>query len=209
MALESYFEKRAQETWERNLRKTTLLNMYNPRLMETILKALREQLKESDQLNAVEEIALREQFREDDQMNTAGETAGSIPETSLECDERNKEKSFGSSNTTASAEHTSRKKGETQSHLTSHIWQLGCANRICGESGSFRRGKHSAALFHNPNQDVRVAMHGNNFECFLDDDGLKHTDTLITSKDAAKRQGITPGFKDSNLNNVVTLKCDH
>ena len=33
----------------------------------------------------------------------------------------------------------------------SHIWQLGYANLICAESGSFRRGKHSAALFHNPN----------------------------------------------------------
>ena len=46
----------------------------------------------------------------------------------------------------------------------SHIWQLGCAIRICGESGNVRRSKHSAALFHNPNQDVRKAMHGDNFE---------------------------------------------
>ena len=36
---------------------TTLLNTYPPKLIATILKALREQLKESDQLNAVEEIA--------------------------------------------------------------------------------------------------------------------------------------------------------
>ena len=42
----------------------------------------------------------------------------------------------------------------------SHFWQLGCANRICGDLGSLRRGKHSAALFHNPNQDVRMAVHG-------------------------------------------------
>ena len=40
----------------------------------------------------------------------------------------------------------------------SHIWQLGCAKRICGDSG------HSAAFFHNPSQDVRVAMQGDNFE---------------------------------------------
>ena len=86
----------------------------------------------------------------------------------------------------------------------SHIWQFGCANRICGESGSFRRGKHSAVLFHNPNPDVRLAMHGDNFECWLDDDGLKHIDTLLKSKDV---HGRTLGFKDSNLNNLVSLNC--
>ena len=36
---------------------TTLLNTYPPKLIATILKAFREQLTESDQLNAVEEIA--------------------------------------------------------------------------------------------------------------------------------------------------------
>ena len=36
---------------------TTLLNAYPPKLIATILKALREQLKENDQLNAAEEIA--------------------------------------------------------------------------------------------------------------------------------------------------------
>ena len=36
---------------------TTLLNTYPPKLIATILKALREQLEENDQLNAVEEIA--------------------------------------------------------------------------------------------------------------------------------------------------------
>ena len=36
---------------------TTLLNTCPPKLIATILKALREQLKENDQLNAVEEIA--------------------------------------------------------------------------------------------------------------------------------------------------------
>ena len=29
----------------------------------------------------------------------------------------------------------------------SHIWQLDHVNLICGESGGFRKGKHSAALF--------------------------------------------------------------
>ena len=36
---------------------TTLLNTYPPKLIATILKALREQLTENDQLNAVEKIA--------------------------------------------------------------------------------------------------------------------------------------------------------
>ena len=36
---------------------TTLLNTYLPKLIATILKALREQLKENDQWNAVDEIA--------------------------------------------------------------------------------------------------------------------------------------------------------
>ena len=88
----------------------------------------------------------------------------------------------------------------------SHIGQLGCANRICGESGSFQRNKHSAALFYNPNQDVRMTMQGD-FECLLDDDGLKHINTQIQRR--SERQGRTPGFKDSNLNNLVMLNCDH
>ena len=61
IALESYFEEHAQEVWGRNSMnpemQTTLLNTYPPKLIVTILKALREQLTESDQLNAVEEIA--------------------------------------------------------------------------------------------------------------------------------------------------------
>ena len=36
---------------------TTLLNTYLPKLIATILKALREELKENDQLHSVEEIA--------------------------------------------------------------------------------------------------------------------------------------------------------
>ena len=61
IALESYFEKHAQEVWERSWMnpemQTTLLNACPPKLTATILKALREQLIESDQLNAVDEIA--------------------------------------------------------------------------------------------------------------------------------------------------------
>ena len=36
---------------------TSLLNTYPPKLIATILKALREQLKESDQLHSLEEVA--------------------------------------------------------------------------------------------------------------------------------------------------------
>ena len=61
IALESYFEEHAEEVWERNWMnpemQTTLLNTYPPKLIGTILKALRQHLKENDQLNAVEEIA--------------------------------------------------------------------------------------------------------------------------------------------------------
>ena len=61
IALESYFEEHAQEVCERNWMNpemhTALLNTYPPKLTATILKTLREQLKENDQLNAVDEIA--------------------------------------------------------------------------------------------------------------------------------------------------------
>ena len=73
--LENYFGEYAQEVWERNWMNpkmhamlfdtkclnASLFNMYNP-----ILKALREQSKE------------------DDQMKSAGETSGSVPETLLD-----------------------------------------------------------------------------------------------------------------------------
>ena len=64
----------------------------------------------------------------------------------------------------------------------SHIWQLDCVNLICGQLGGFRRGEHRAAFFHNPNQDVRMAVHGDDFLCLSDDDGLKHIDSLLKSK---------------------------
>ena len=51
-------------------------------------------------------------------------------------------------------------------------------------------------------KDVSLAMQGDNFECLLDDDGFKHIDTL---QRCSKRLGRTPGFKDSNLNNLVSL----
>ena len=61
IALESYLEEHAQEVWGRNWMnsemQTALLNTFPAKLIATILKALREQLQENDQLNAVEEIA--------------------------------------------------------------------------------------------------------------------------------------------------------
>ena len=73
IALESYFEEYAQEVWERNWisleMQTTLLNTYPPKLIATMLKALRQQLTESDQLHSAEEIA------------------GPVPRISLEIDQ--------------------------------------------------------------------------------------------------------------------------
>ena len=86
----------------------------------------------------------------------------------------------------------------------SHIWQFEHVNMIFGELGGFRRGKHSAALFHNPIQDVRMAVHGDDFVCLSDDDGLKHIDSLLKSKYTAKDVG-TLGFEDSDAKSLLFL----
>ena len=86
----------------------------------------------------------------------------------------------------------------------SHIWHLECENLICGELGGFRRGKHSAALFHNPNPDVRMAVHKDDLVCLSDDDGLKHIDNLLKSKYTAKHKG-TLGFEDSDVKSILLL----
>ena len=86
----------------------------------------------------------------------------------------------------------------------SHIWQLDSVNLICGELGGFRRGKHSAALCHNPNQDVRMAVHGDDFVCLSDDDGLKHIDGLLKSKYTAKDMGPL-GFGDADVKSLLFL----
>ena len=86
----------------------------------------------------------------------------------------------------------------------SHIWQLDHVNLICGELGAFRRGRHSAALFHNPNLDVRMALHGDGFVCLSDDDGLKHIDSYLKSKYTAKDMG-TLGFEDSDVKSLLLL----
>ena len=59
-ALESYVVEQGKQVREiiwMSLDENTLLNTYPPKLIATILKALREQLKENNQLSAVEEIA--------------------------------------------------------------------------------------------------------------------------------------------------------
>ena len=61
-------------------------------------------------------------------------------------------------------------KGMYGTQYVSHIWQLDYVNLICGEFGGFRRCKHSLALFLSPNQDVRVAVRGDDFVCLSDDD---------------------------------------
>ena len=86
----------------------------------------------------------------------------------------------------------------------SRIWQFDYVNLICGEVGGFRRGKHSAALFHNPNGDMRMAVHGDDFVCLSDDDGLKHIDNLLKSKYTAKDMA-TLGFGDSDVKSLLLL----
>ena len=91
---------------------------------------------------------------------------------------------------------------ETQD--ASHIWQLDCVSLICLELGGFRRFKHCAALFHIPNQDVRMAVHGGDFVCLSDDDGVKHIDSLLKSKYTAKDMG-TFGFEDLDVKSFLLL----
>ena len=86
----------------------------------------------------------------------------------------------------------------------SHIWQLYCVNLICGELGRFRRGKHRAALYHNPKQDVRMAVHGDDSVCLSDDDGLTHIGSLLKSKYTAKDVG-TLGFENSDVKSLLLL----
>ena len=71
----------------------------------------------------------------------------------------------------------------------SEIWQVDYVNLICGGLGGFRRGKHSEACFHNSNQDIIVAVHGDDFLCLSDDDGLDHIDTLLKIKIHSQRHG--------------------
>ena len=62
-------------------------------------------------------------------------------------------------------------------------------------------------LFHSPNQDVRMKVHGDDFVCLSDYDGLKHIDSLLTSKYTAKDMG-TLGFVRREKLSVVE-PCVH
>ena len=333
IALESYFKKHAQEFWERDWMnpemQTTLLNTCPPKLIAKILKALREQLKESDQLHSVEEIAgpvpeipleydqiLKEEGKFWDDVNGAylpedlvlaarreeidwvhsegvyeivpmqecrdtgmkrwtwfGLTHTSLwtrharkfdrscvqektkrrskvrfnelcqlLNCSLQCHLSKLRRCLSQSwcrwvcrtkrnhwswGTTTSAEGISKeqprdsftsdfpqrivrsKVGRLIKSMygtldASHILQLDYVNLICGELGGSRRGKHTAALFHNPSQDVRMAAHGDDFVCLSDDDRLKHIDSLLKSKYTAKDRW-TLGFEDSDVKSLLLL----
>ena len=65
-------------------------------------------------------------------------------------------------------------------------------------------GRQSAALFHNPSQDVRMPVRGDDCVCLSDDDGLKHIDSLLKSKYTAKDMG-TLGFEDSDVKSLLLL----
>ena len=84
---------------------------------------------------------------------------------------------------------------------TSHIWQLDYVILVCGELRGFRRAQHSAALFQNPNKDVRMAVYGDDFVCLSDDDGIKHIDKLLESKYTAKDMG-TLGSEESDVKSL-------
>ena len=64
--------------------------------------------------------------------------------------------------------------------------------------------QHSAALFHNPNEDARMAVHGDDFVRLSDDDGLKRINNLLKSKYTVKGIG-TLGFEDSDVKSLLLL----
>ena len=110
-----------------------------------------------------------------------------------------------------------RRSTETRSICQKHVWNSGRVTSVSlavrtasvestclflrKTSASSVVNKHSAALFYNPNQDVRKLMRCD-FECLLDGDGFKHIDIQIQRR--SERHWKTPGFKDSNLRMMVT-----
>ena len=72
-------------------------------------------------------------------------------------------------------------------------------NLISGE------GKHSVALFHNSNQDVRMAVHGDDCCMFFRRSRTQsHRLTLLKLKNTAKEVG-TIGFQDSDAKRLLLL----
>ena len=86
----------------------------------------------------------------------------------------------------------------------SHIWQPDYVNLICGELRGFRRGKHSTAFFHKANQDVRMAVPGEDFcVCQTKTDSITSTH-FSHQKYTAKDMG-TIGFEDSDTKRLLLL----
>ena len=54
------------------------------------------------------------------------------------------------------------------------------------------------------NEDAGMAVHGDDFVCLSDDDGLKHIDRLLKSKYTAKDMG-TLRFEDSDVKSLLLL----
>ena len=52
--------------------------------------------------------------------------------------------------------------------IAAYIGQLHCVTLTCGELGG--------ALFRTSNDDLRMAVHGDDLLCLSDDDGFKHID---------------------------------
>ena len=66
------------------------------------------------------------------------------------------------------------------------------------------RGKHNAALFYSAQMDVRMAVHGDDFLCPADDDGLQHVDDKLRSRYTVKDIGtLGPDEKDVRKLNVL------
>ena len=89
----------------------------------------------------------------------------------------------------------------------SRICHFDHVNLICGELGGFRRGKHSAALFHHANQDVRMAVHGDilcDGHCQMTMDSITSTHTSQMKKNTAKDMG-TLGIEDSDAKSLLLL----
>ena len=91
---------------------------------------------------------------------------------------------------------------DRQKYGEDKVGKLNHVTLICGELGGFRRSNHSAALFHNSNEDMRTAVRGDDFVCLSDDDGLKYIDSLLKSKCTAKDVG-TLGFEDSDVKSLL------
>ena len=87
----------------------------------------------------------------------------------------------------------------------SHIWQLDYVSLICGELGGFRRGKPQCSIVPQSESNCENGRcHGHDFVCLSDDDGLKHTDSLLKSKYTAKDTG-TLGVEDSDVKSLLLL----